>query len=278
MQKKLDKKLICELLGISEKSYYRWKEERKIFSLLEQCFSNGDLESFLISGKKPYKIEFADHYFHGLYEVLAHYIVKNNGSKAFFSAILKNGVNDIDNTILELHKNNILDSNDVTSYFNQKPSNELILYIKENHKTNWSSFKLSVSERGHEWLFLYFEIFLLSIEKNISDMIFGRQDKGIYECLVPYPPSFFGIYTNVYRIQEKYINILNDVKKAIINNNYKYLPKYDVYNGSFNMGTEPLDLSDESYFLEKELPSNLELEPEELQEILNRELGRPPKI
>lgn len=269
------------ILGCSVSGYYKWKKQnRPILKLLEMSFSKDELERFLETGEKPTKIEFADHYFYGLYDVFSHYIVENDGSKALFSAILKNGTNDIDNTILELHKNDILDSNDVISYFNQKPDKQLTLYIKENYKANWSSFKLSVSERGHEWLMLYFEIFLLSIEKNIYDMVFGRQDKKIYECLVPYPPSFFGVYTNMYRIQEKYINILNAVKKAIIDNNYEYLPKYDVCNGSFSMGTESLNLGDGSYFLKDEPSSNLESDSdhEGLQEILDQERGIPPRI
>lgn len=49
--KKTDKKVICELLGISDKSYYRWREERKIFPLLEKYFKKEDLEEFLETGK-----------------------------------------------------------------------------------------------------------------------------------------------------------------------------------------------------------------------------------
>lgn len=41
------KKEICDLLSISEVSYYRWKKERKIFSLLEKYFSETDLREFI---------------------------------------------------------------------------------------------------------------------------------------------------------------------------------------------------------------------------------------
>lgn len=57
----MDRKLVCEILGISEKSYYRWKEERKIFTLLEKYFTNEDLREFLIS-KKISKLETLNHY------------------------------------------------------------------------------------------------------------------------------------------------------------------------------------------------------------------------
>jgi hypothetical protein len=45
------KKEICKLLGISSASYYRWKEERPIITLLEKYFSDQDLEEFLETGK-----------------------------------------------------------------------------------------------------------------------------------------------------------------------------------------------------------------------------------
>jgi hypothetical protein len=48
--KKIDKKVICELLDISDKSYYRWREERKIFPLLEKYFQKEELEEFLDTG------------------------------------------------------------------------------------------------------------------------------------------------------------------------------------------------------------------------------------
>lgn len=47
----MDRKLVSNLLGISEKSYYRWKEERKIFALLENYFTDQDIEEFLNTGK-----------------------------------------------------------------------------------------------------------------------------------------------------------------------------------------------------------------------------------
>lgn len=245
MHKKLDKKLICKLLGISEKSYYRWKEDRKIFLLLEQCFSNSDLESFLATEQKPYKIEFADKYFVGLYEELSKFIVFNKGVKALFSAFYNNNniiSTNIEEDILKQYKESNLDNFDVVSYFNNKPSKELLLYIKENQKVNWDIYKNSVSERGHGWLVLYIEILLIAIEKNIYDKVFGQPNKEniIEECLVPPTPSFFGIYTNMYRIQEKYIQILSEVKEAIINNNYDSLPKYDAFVSTFDMNTEPL--------------------------------------
>ncbi|RZV12743.1 hypothetical protein D3M61_11350 [Aliarcobacter butzleri] len=47
----MDRKLVSNLLGISEKSYYRWKENRAIFKLLEMYFSDKNIEEFLETGK-----------------------------------------------------------------------------------------------------------------------------------------------------------------------------------------------------------------------------------
>jgi len=45
------KDYICKLLGISTASYYRWKEERPIISLLEKYFTKEELEEFLETGE-----------------------------------------------------------------------------------------------------------------------------------------------------------------------------------------------------------------------------------
>ena len=45
------KKEICKLLKISEVSYYRWRKERKVFSLLEKYFTEEDLSEFLETGE-----------------------------------------------------------------------------------------------------------------------------------------------------------------------------------------------------------------------------------
>ena len=46
----MNRALVSDLLGISEKSYYRWKEERKIFALLEKYFTDDDIKNFLETG------------------------------------------------------------------------------------------------------------------------------------------------------------------------------------------------------------------------------------
>ena len=45
------KEKICEILGISTASYYRWKEDRKIIKMLEKYFKEEDLQEFLETGQ-----------------------------------------------------------------------------------------------------------------------------------------------------------------------------------------------------------------------------------
>lgn len=284
-------KTIAKLVGNTERTIFSWKQQnRPIIKLLEISFTKNELENFLETMQKPYKIEFADKYFVGLYQEFSKYIVFNKGVKALFTAIQNEDVIDnIDEVILKQYKNSLLDNYDVIKYFDNKPNNELLLYIKENKKLNWNMYKDSINDSNHLWLILYFEILQLSIEKNIYDEVFGQPNKEtrIQMCLVPSPPEFFGIYTNIYRIQEKYINILNDVKKAIIDNSYEYLPKYDVSNSPFMMNTKPLkdeleNAINDKLYMDKDEKKHAhnkytELEDEDIQDILDKELGKLSK-
>ena len=47
----MNRKLVSELLGISEKSYYRWKEERKIFDFIQKYLDDNLIQEFLETGK-----------------------------------------------------------------------------------------------------------------------------------------------------------------------------------------------------------------------------------
>ena len=45
------KETICQILGISNTSYYRWKKERQIIQLLEKYFTKDDLLQFQNEGR-----------------------------------------------------------------------------------------------------------------------------------------------------------------------------------------------------------------------------------
>lgn len=45
------KEIVCQVLGISQGSYYRWKQERPVINLLEKYCTQEDLEEYLNTGK-----------------------------------------------------------------------------------------------------------------------------------------------------------------------------------------------------------------------------------
>ncbi len=60
MDKKM-KDIICKVMGISQASYYRWKQERPVINLLEKYCTEEDLEEFLVSGRiSKFESTFAD--------------------------------------------------------------------------------------------------------------------------------------------------------------------------------------------------------------------------
>lgn len=59
------KEIVCQILGISQGSYYRWKQERPVINLLEKYFSQEDLEEYLNTGrieKFERNLEYNDEY------------------------------------------------------------------------------------------------------------------------------------------------------------------------------------------------------------------------
>ena len=45
------KEIVCQVLGISVGSYYRWKQERPVINLLEKYCNQEDLQEFLDTGR-----------------------------------------------------------------------------------------------------------------------------------------------------------------------------------------------------------------------------------
>lgn len=236
------KDAIKKILDISDKTYYNWKNQnRPIILLLELCFTENELNTFLLKNEKPYKISYADRYFSSLYHDLMHYIVSKNGAKALFTALFNNkNINNsnIENIILKEFGNSHLDDYDIIQYFNNKPKIELLLYIFYNIDNNWLMLKESLAE--YKWLISYFEIFKLSIEKNIYDEVFGQPNKNIDECIVPIPPDLFSSYFNHTLIEDRYLHILLEIKESIIDGTYRELPKYSPFENDFNLNTRTI--------------------------------------
>lgn len=237
------KEAIKKILDISDKTYYNWKNQnRPIILLLELCFSENELNTFLINNEKPYKISYADDYFFSLYHSLMHYIVSNDGSKALFTTLFNNkdvNIYNLENQILNEFTEKNLDNYDIIEYFNKKPDKKLLLYIFYNIDNNWLILEESLIK--YKWLKIYFEIFKLSIEKNIYDEIFGQPNKDIDVCIVPRPPFLFASYHNSDLIEDKYLYILLEIKESMIDGTYKNLPKYSPYDSEFNLHTKTIE-------------------------------------
>lgn len=70
------KDIICKVMGISQASYYRWKQERPVINLLEKYCTEEDLEEFLLSGRiSKFESKFADN------EEMEEFFLKNALSK-----------------------------------------------------------------------------------------------------------------------------------------------------------------------------------------------------
>ncbi|PHO13318.1 hypothetical protein CPG38_03740 [Malaciobacter marinus] len=232
------KEAIKKILDISDKTYYNWKNQnRPIISLLELCFNERELESFLKNLRKPYKIAYADRNYLRLSNNLIEFIVFSKATKAFFSILFNNKMHpnkNIDENVLNEYQSKRIDNYDLINYFNNKPNTDLLLYVYENMENDWLLFRESIETK---WILEYFEILKLSIEKNIFDEIFGDPNKDIEECIVPIPPQLFASYENNILIEEKYLYILLEIKESIIDGTFQELPKYSPYDQAFNLKT-----------------------------------------
>lgn len=47
----MNRVLVSDLLALVKKSFYRWREDRKIFKLLEKYFTDEDIKDFLENNK-----------------------------------------------------------------------------------------------------------------------------------------------------------------------------------------------------------------------------------
>ena len=194
----MDRKLISKLLGISEKSFYRWKEERLIFKLLEKYFTDKELEEFLNTGKIK-RFEIAQNNDYLLNKSIKLYKMVNFKltplARKFFFEELKNlksyKIEDVSNIIFYSIKDEDLDSNrdymngiskisirlDLLKLFEKIDDFELEYFIKnlEEIKTQSNDSKVSSNNRKQLELSIYgvdenniseFEERFFKIEKN----------------------------------------------------------------------------------------------------------------
>lgn len=187
MEKKSEKKMICELLGISDKSFYRWKEERKIFNLLEKYFTKKDLEEFLSTGKidKFENIYFIQNFyqeqFFQFFQIILHGSDKHDAFKCMaglFSDEIENFEN-FETYLIKLNKDFKISDTELINFIKSPPiSNELFIYIKSNISNNWVTFKNQLKasseaeEKDDDWILDFIELMTIVNDKNLFNEIF----------------------------------------------------------------------------------------------------------
>jgi hypothetical protein len=253
------KEKIEALFGFASPTYYRWKKEKRpIVELIENSFTEQELELFLQTNEIPYKIQFANKYFAKLNNEFTTYIIEDKGIKALMSALLleKNvTLNNLNSAIISQYEKKNINQIDLTMYFDNQPSEQLKLYIFENYNQDWKLYLNSVDQYGQGWIKIYFEIMQLSIEKNIYDKIFSNTNKNIdYSAM----PNISGKFTSIInpnnekykrkkfsknrdiKLFERYVDLISNIKNAIVSDTYDDLDAYNYFD-EFSLDIEPAE-------------------------------------
>lgn len=235
----------AQLLGCSVSGYYKWKkQQRPIFTFLENCFTKDELETYLVTGNIPGKIEFANRAYVGMDSKLAYFITKPVKHKVYLILLFTYGIldNACENAI-ELFEKRLIsrqELSDFMQHYQQNLSFELSLYIKENLNQNWKVFERDIIRGGiNDWLPLYLEIIQLAIKHDCFEKVFGNYDNSQEQCYVPNPPEMFAIFEGWDDIDVRYKAVLSNIKKAFLSNTLDSLPLWSTYEPIFTMKTNP---------------------------------------
>ena len=235
--------VFSKLLGCSVSGYFNWKKQkRSIVVFLEKCFSKEELETYVLTGEIPAKIEFANRMYVGMELKMAYFLTNTVKNKLHLLILFTYGsLEDAPKKALELYNKNLICGEELL-YFIENHSNnlsfELSLYIKENLNQNWKIFERDIAHGGiNDWLPLYLEIIELSIKHGCFDKVFGKFDTAQEYKYVPNPPEMFALYQGWEDIDARYKEVLANVKKAILKNTLDSLPVWSIYDTSFTLKT-----------------------------------------
>lgn len=238
--------IMSQLLEISENSYFRWKKKdhKLLIDLIESCFTDEEIKQFLETNEIPYKIQFANKYFSQLNDEFTKYIMLNKGIKAILTALNYSeniNITEFDTEIIKQYDKGKINRTDLTQYFQNIPSNQLKMYILDNHNKNWQFYYDSQINNCQSWIIDYFKIMLISIKKDIFDIFFSKTYVAI--------PRVDKLYTTLYysdnkkfrnsALCSKFNTLLLNIYDKIINNKYQELPLY-LYLDQFNSEMYPL--------------------------------------
>ena len=236
----------AQLLGCSVSGYYKWKkQQRPIFTFLENCFTKDELETYLVTSNIPGKIEFANRAYVGMDSKLAYFITKPVKHKVYLILLFTYGIldNACENAI-ELFEKRLIsrqELSDFMQHYQQNLSFELSLYIKENLNQNWKVFERDIIRGGiNDWLPLYLEIIQLAIKHDCFDKTFGNGHNSQEQIYIPNHPQLFALYQGWDEIDARYKAVLSNVKKTFLNNTLDALPLWSIYDSSFTLKTVPV--------------------------------------
>lgn len=235
--------VFSKLLGCSVSGYFNWKKQkRSIVVFLEKCFSKEELETYVLTGEIPAKIEFANRMYVGMELKMAYFLTNTVKNKLHLLILFTYAsLEDAPKKALELYNKNLICGEELL-YFIENHSNnlsfELSLYIKENLNQNWKVFERDIIRGGiNDWLPLYLEIIQLAIKHDCFDKVFGNYNNSQEQHCVPNPPEMFAIFEGWDDIDARYKAILSNVKKAFLNNTLDTLPLWSIYDSSFTLKT-----------------------------------------
>ncbi|WP_419777789.1 hypothetical protein [Malaciobacter marinus] len=255
-------KQIVELFQYTRNTYYVWKrEKRPIIKLIENCFTENELDYFLETGEIPYKIQFANKYFSELNDEFTKYLIDNKGTKALMTTILNEKYTNIaylSDAIIKQYDENKISSTDLSEYMNNSISEQLLIYILDNKEVDFQLY-FSTLKDYQDWLITYFDIIKLSIEKNVYNKIFSNEHEKIYHRAVPKPPKILFFNPRFKISNEKmrnelftnYKELLNKVKKYLENNTYDELDLYDFFE-EYHLEIKPITNHDNDSLLNED--------------------------
>jgi len=244
--------IMCNLFNFSIATYYKRKREQTLaIKLIEESFSKEELSFYLNNQNVPYKIQFANKYFSELNDAFTNYLLQSPGLKALMFALLykkekhsfgENYFPTLNDVIFQKYEDKSINRYDLIDYFDNQPSEELLLYILENYRQDWKPYLASI-ENSKKWLVMYFEILELSIKKGCYDSIFkyvGNIDTKVYNySAIPKAPISKNVYNKDNNIFKNYENILINVKELLIDGKVESLEVFP-NNVEFNQKMEPL--------------------------------------
>lgn len=237
--------IYSKLLGCSISGYYNWKKQkRSIVVFLEQCFTKEELETYVLTGEIPSKIELANQLYAGVYDDFTAFIADAKTNKIYLMLIFMYGsLEDAQERAFDLYDQHTVSRkvlNDFIATGSKNLTYALSLYIKENIRFGWRILEQDSLKGFHKWVPLYLEIIELSIKQGVFEKTFGDEENTIEHIYVPSHPWLFACYHQFEEIEIRYKEVLENIRNAFLNNTLEKLPLWSVYDGHFTMETMPV--------------------------------------